>query len=321
MRPLPAPICMLLAACITAMTLAGAWAEPSADEKHIAISFDDAPRGPGPVFSADERAARLIAALERAGVEQAAFFVNPAMIERADRAGAEERLAAYAHAGHVLANHTDTHPRLQATEPEAFLADIDAAEAWLVDQPGRRAWFRFPFLDEGGPDAVKRDAVRAGLRERGLLNARVTVNASDWVFEQALSDTPADERDLVLEALSELYVSHHVAAAEFYDALSRRLTGRSVAHMLLLHENDLAALNVEALAAALRAHGWTIISADAAYADPIYASDPETRYAQGTLLERLAWRAGLEGEVWFQGNEAEALRSRIENELHDDGAR
>ena len=37
-----------------------------------------------------------------------------------------------------------------------------------------RSWFRFPYLDEGAGDKEKRDAVRAGLAERGLVNGYVT---------------------------------------------------------------------------------------------------------------------------------------------------
>ena len=41
---------------------------------------------------------------------------------------------------------------------------VDAAELWLKGRPGYRPWFRYPFLDEGGRDKAKRDAVREGLK-------------------------------------------------------------------------------------------------------------------------------------------------------------
>ena len=46
--------------------------------------------------------------------------------------------------------------------------------------------------------------------------------------------------------------------------------------MLLLHENDLAALFIEDLVAALRRDGWRIIAADEAYEDDIAAESPDT---------------------------------------------
>ena len=154
---------VVLAAC----THAGDVAPQPATGKRIALTFDDAPRGPGAFLSEDERTSMLIANLSEAGVDQAAFFVNPGHIESADDA---RRISAYVKAGHVLANHTATHPHLSQTDVEAYVADIDAAAEWLNGQEGNRPWFRYPYLDEGRADKAKRDAIREALAERGLVN-------------------------------------------------------------------------------------------------------------------------------------------------------
>ncbi len=70
----------------------------------------------------------------------------------------------------------------------AFLADIDQAEAWLKPQPGYRPWFRFPGLNQGGLDQVKRRTVLDGLKARGLLVGAVTVDGSDWYLERLTLD-------------------------------------------------------------------------------------------------------------------------------------
>ena len=149
--------------------------------KRIAITFDDIPRGAGVFYTEDERTKVLIQRLEEAGVEQAAFFLNPGRIAKSK--DSDKRIAAYVEAGHVIANHTQTHPRLSQVSAAQFLADIDAASAWLEGRKGARPWFRYPFLDHGRSDKTKRDAVRAGLAARGLVNAYVTVDASDWFYE------------------------------------------------------------------------------------------------------------------------------------------
>lgn len=271
-------------------------------EKRIALTFDDAPRAPGAFLSKDERARRLVAGLEAAGVEQAAFFVNPGHIEGPDD---ERRLAAYVAAGHVLANHSATHPDLSNTDVADYLADIDAAEAWLGGHEGARPWFRYPYLDEGRGDKAKRDAVRAGLAERGLSDGYVTVEASDWFYEDAARKAVAKEQEIDRDALRDLYVQVHVDAAEFYEKLARDVTGQAPAHVMLLHETDLAALFIEDLVAALRATGWTIVTADEAYADPIaaYAKTYDTPSAQGTLTEMVAWQAGAPAPRWYRGND------------------
>ena len=283
--------------------LAGCASLPAAGpERRIAISFDDVPRGAGAFFTPDERSRRLIAALREAGVGQAAFYVTTGNLAKAWGAGGEARIAAYAAAGHVIANHSEAHRHLDAVAAEDYLADIDRAEAWLAGRAGRRPWFRFPFLDEGGRDKAKRDAVRSGLAARGLRNGYVTVDSSDWNMEALTVAAVQGGKTIDRKALRDLYVETNVEAAEFYDGLARRTLGRSPAHVLLLHETDLAALYLPDLVAALRKRGWAVITADEAFADPIAGLLPDVPAAQGTLTEALAWEKGLPAPRWYERN-------------------
>ncbi|MES2988511.1 MAG: polysaccharide deacetylase family protein [Pseudomonadota bacterium] len=292
---------------------------PEEHRKLIALSFDDIPRLRGAFLTPQERGERIIATLREKQVDQAAFFLNPGqMTEYGDTLGAGQRIKDYVAAGHVLANHSNTHPRLGGTSAADYLANVDAAEAWLVKQPGHRAWFRYPFLDEGGKDMVKRDAIRAGLKERGLLNAYVTIDGSDWNMEDQALRAKKAGKTMDMAALRDLYVETHVQSADFSDALMVRTLGRSPAHMLLLHETDMAGLFLGDLIDALRKHGWEIISADGAFADPIYRLAPNTPYAAGTLTEALAWEKGITGPRWYDRNNTDiANRLFAERVLHE----
>ena len=299
---------LLLAACATV-------AEPG--PKRIALTFDDVPRDRGAWLDDDERTRQFIAGLREAGVTQAAFFLNPGRI--AEKPGAEARIAAYIAAGHVIANHSATHPHLNAISAAAYLADIDAAAAWLKGRAGYRPWFRFPFLDEGGRDLAKRDAVRAGLAARGLTNGYVTVDASDWFYEQAAIDAVKAGQRIDRDALRDLYIESHVESAEFTDALARRALGRSPAHVMLLHETDLAALWIADLVRALKAKGWTIVSADEAFADPISKLRPDVPVAQGTLIEAVAWQRGLPEPRWYTRNDTALAGKLFEQRVLEEG--
>jgi peptidoglycan-N-acetylglucosamine deacetylase len=225
-------------------------------------------------------------------------------------------LRAYAQAGHVLANHTATHPILSDVTAERYLADIDAAEKWLKVEKGYRPWFRFPQLDEGGKDAAKRDAIRAGLTARGLRNGYVTADGWDWYLESLARKAVKAGKPIDHKALRTLYVETHVQAANFADRLARRTLGRAPAHMLLLHETDLAALYLEELVAALRADGWTIITADAAYADPMGKLPPPViADANGTLIQMLSWEKGTKGPRWFERNEVDVMNALFKDRV------
>lgn len=275
----------------------------AAQGKRIAITFDDVPRNPGAFLTPDERSEQLIAALAKADVKQAAFFITAGNLAEPFGQGGEQRIADYVKAGHVLANHSFSHPHLNAIPAADYLTDIDRTEAWLKDRPGRRPWFRHPYLDEGGRDLGKRDAVRAGLRARGLKNGHVSVDASDWNMEQLTIDARKAGKTIDMDALRDLYVESHVQAAEFYDDLARRTLGRSPAHVLLLHETDLAAMYIDDLVAGLRRAGWKIVTADEAFADPAYDAMPNVPVAQGTLFEAMAWEKGMPGPRSYRGND------------------
>ncbi len=277
-------------------------ATPAIAQKRIALTFDDAPRARGPFLTPDERTERLIAGLRKAKVRQAAFFVVPGNLAAPDGAGGERRIAAYVAAGHVIANHSFSHPALKSMTAEAYLADIDRASAWLHGRKGLRPWFRFPFLDEGGTDKAKRDAVRAGLAARQLSNGYVTVDGSDWNIEGLTIEARKAGDPIDMDALRDLYVETHVESAEFSDRLAKQALGRQPVQVMLLHETDLAAYWIADLVAALRSKGWEIVTADAAYRDPIAQAQPDTPSAQGNRLEAIAWDKGVPAPRWYERN-------------------
>lgn len=288
---------------VAALTLI-AWAaplalsasEPERVEKRIAITFDDTPRGAGAFLTLEERGPKLVAALAAAGVRQAAFFINPCRLH-SERDGALVR--AYETAGHVLADHTCSHPGLSRVSAAYYLADIDRSQAWLRERPTYRPWFRYPFLDEGGHDSAKAAAVRDGLEARGLTNGYVTADGYDWNMERLTIAAKRAGRTIDMAALRDLYVETHVGAADFADGLAYRATGRHPAQILLLHETDLAALFLPDMVAGLRKAGWTIVTADEAFDDPIARRTPQVAFANGTRVQMLAWERGIEGSRWY----------------------
>ena len=272
--------------------------DAQAQQKRIALTFDDVPRSAGAFLTPDERTRKLIAALQQAKVKQAAFFLNPGNLAKPDGQGGEKRIVAYVAAGHVIANHSNTHPHLNKTAAQDYLADIDAAEVWLKGRPGYRPWFRFPYLGEGGKDKVKRDAVRVGLKVRGLRNGYVTADGSDWHLEALTIKAKKDGKQIDIDALRKLYVMTQMSAVEYHEELSRLTLGRSPAHVLLMHETDLAALFLVDFVAELRRNGWEVITVDEAYDDPIATAMPDVPFAYGTLIGSMAWEKDVKPPLW-----------------------
>lgn len=256
--------------------------------KRIALTYDDAPLPDGPLLSGRQRTDRLIAALAAEKV-QAAFFVTTSNM---DQPGGAERIRDYAGAGHLIANHSHSHPWLRDVGPSAYLADIDVARSKLQHFANLRPWFRYPYLNES-PNRESRDAVRAGLTARGLRNGYVTVDTWDWALVDLVRKAKEQGRAIDMVALRDLYLEVELSGVEAYDRIARQAIGRSPAHVLLLHENDLAALFARDLIAALRSRGWTIVSPDEAFADPIAAGEPDTLHlGRGRVSALAAARGG-----------------------------
>jgi peptidoglycan-N-acetylglucosamine deacetylase len=76
--------------------------------------------------------------------------------------------------------------------------------------------------------------------------------------------------------------------------------GRSPRHVLLLHENDLAALYLGDLVKRLRKTGWKIISPERAFQDPIASVEPDTLVLGAGRVIALATAKGYTGptERW-----------------------
>lgn len=299
-----------------------AFAAPAAAQKRIALSFDDVPRRPGAFLTPDERAGRLIEALRRARVRQAAFFVTTGNLERDYGAGGERRIAAYVAAGHVIANHSHSHLWARRTPVADYVADLDRAAAWLRGRPGYRPWFRFPFLDEGRDTRERRDALRLALAQRGLSSGYVTVDSYDWYLEDLTRTAAAAGQEIDRAALRRLYVDAILGAAEFSDRIAVETLGRSPAHVLLLHETDLAALFIADAVAALREAGWEIVTADQAYHDPIAAIEPDSMFLGAGRVAGIANARGRSPRELVPSWNEEADLARLFNErvLHQRAA-
>jgi peptidoglycan-N-acetylglucosamine deacetylase len=195
-------------------------------------------------------------------------------------------------AGHDIGNHTSQHRNLNSPSlaAEAFIGHVQDAEAAFGGLPGWRRMLRFPYLKEGDT-AAKRDAVRGWMARQGYRGAPVSIDTSDWFYDQVLARTPEARR----LALRDAYVRHLLDRAGYYDRLAQGLLGRRPAHVMLLHTSALNAAFLGDVIAAFRQAGWTIVSARQAFADPLYQEQPDVLPAGESIVWALARKAGQPG--------------------------
>ena len=258
----------------------------------VAFTFDDGPRlAPTALLSAAERNAAMLATLAKHKTS-AALFVT--LGNGADRPQGLALARAWGEAGHALGNHTVSHPDLNAaaTTLAAYQAEILDCDAVIRTLPGYRAWFRFTFLREGNTPE-KRDGMRTFLRSKGYRNAYVTLDTSDWRIDQRLQEVLDKDPKADLAPIRKVYLAHLRQRAEAYRALGLQLFGREVPQVLLLHHNLLNALFLGDALKQFKDLGWKIISPEAAFADPVYAFQPERQVPGQSLLISIARSLGV----------------------------
>lgn len=245
---------------------------PFLTAKEIAITFDDAPLPGSKVMSGSDKTKMIIQHLQENNVPDALFFVTARnIVTEADK----KRLKQYTDAGFHLAHHSYDHLSAKKIEADAYLADFDKADKVLSSFDSVLKLHRFPFLHYG-KSAHKRKAIHSHLQQKGYDIGYVTVDNYDWYLNSKLLSAQHKGLAIDYERLGDLYVDTLWQSIQFYDGVSQQHLNRSAKHVLLLHENEMAALYLGKLIQHLKAQGWKVISPQQAYQDPIAkAYDPE----------------------------------------------
>jgi len=238
--------------------------------QEIAITFDDAPRPGSKLFSSEERAEKIITGLKKAGVSDVLMFVTTKNIAKSSG----KVLEAYTKAGFHLGNHSHSHLSAHKVDTEKYLADITKATNVLKGYDNVVPYYRHPFLHQG-LDRATRDRIRGYLAENKYKHGYVTVDNYDWYMDALLKKAVKQGKNIDYKALKKAYVSVLWKSIVFYDEIAKKTLGRSPKHILLLHENDIAALYIGDLVEHIRKQGWKIISPLEAYKDPIASTVPD----------------------------------------------
>ncbi len=253
----------------------------------IALTFDDAPMPDSTFMTGVERTQKLIAGLKASGVEDVLFFCTTKHI---DGAG-DKRLRQYAESGFHLAHHSHIHESANVLTHEQYLQDFNTADKLLRKYDNVLPLHRFPYLHYG-KDLASVKALQKAIRQAGYQIGYVTVDNADWYLNHLMVTAMEEGKPLDVQAMREFYVNTIWNSIAFYDELAKKTLGRSPRHVLLLHENDTAALFIADLVKRIRSEGWTIISPREAYRDPIADKLPETDFHKQGRIAALAHQAG-----------------------------
>jgi peptidoglycan/xylan/chitin deacetylase (PgdA/CDA1 family) len=301
---------------LVATVVVAAWSAPAAAQT-VAFTFDDGPRlAETPRLSPEQRNQAILDALARHKAKAALFVTcGNGANQPAGRALAE----AWGRAGHMVGNHTMTHPDLNSDKVSLgqYQQQVLDCDRIISTVPGYARWFRYTFLREGNTPE-KRDGMRAFLQEHGYRNAYVSLDTSDWRLDDKLRQVLEADPRADIAPIRQAYLDHVRQRALAYRELSRQLLGRDIPQVILLHHNLASALWLDDLITQFEGMGWKVVSAADAFADPVYELVPERLVPGQSLLLSLARSRGMgkfagwerlvdDGDFEIEGLEAKGL--------------
>jgi peptidoglycan/xylan/chitin deacetylase (PgdA/CDA1 family) len=252
-----------------------------APERAVAVTFDDLPATPAGVVANDvaslqELTRKLLSAVRKHSVP-AVGFVNEGKLFVEGRGptdvdGRIGLLRMWLDAGLELGNHTYSHRDLNTMPLDQFQADVLRGETvtrGLLKGAQRLRYFRHPFLHVGSDLKVRR-AFEVFLSSHGYTVAPVTLDNDEFVYAAAYARALRRGNTADAVRIADDYLRYMEQVFTFFEDVSRRVTGREIAQILLLHANTLNADRFDALAEALRQRGYRFVSVAQALEDPVY---------------------------------------------------
>jgi peptidoglycan/xylan/chitin deacetylase (PgdA/CDA1 family) len=289
-------ILILLCSCST--QLGFAHSPPSSGL--MAITVDDIPRhGVMPRGETRLEISRgIVAALKARGVPAYGFVNGEHAEETPDNAAA---LHLWSDAFPV-GNHTWSHASLDTVTTQQYRREIVRNEPLLERLSHGRdwGWFRYPYLAEGN-DPAQRSAIREYLASSGYRIAAVTIDFSDFAYNDPYTRCVAKGDDKAIVALETEYLEAAHDAALASQEMARTLYGADMPQVLLTHVGVFEARMFPRLLDLYREMGFRFVTLAEAQNHPYYAddNDPGLRWA--------GW--GLEASVRAKGLQPPAKRT------------
>jgi peptidoglycan-N-acetylglucosamine deacetylase len=268
---------------------------PAAARARVALTFDDLPVHAA-LPSGKTRldiAKSIVESLKAHQAPPTYGFVNAKALEEDPQN--LEVLRLWRAAGHPLGNHTYSHIDLHANPVEAFEQDLIANEKTLIATMDGEDWhwLRYPYLREGDT-LEKRRAVREFLGQRGYRVAEVTLSFDDYAYNDPYARCLARDDQPAIDWLKESYLTRAGESLAAGQDEARRIWGRDIAHVMLLHIGGFQIVMLPRLLDLLADRGFQLVTLQEAQGDPAYATDPDTPSPGGaTLLDQMMRIRGL----------------------------
>lgn len=205
-------------------------------------------------------------------------------------------IAKWGQEGQHIGNHSNLH--MNFNKPDVTLAnylkDVQEGHDFFKNLKGFVPRYRFPFLKEGNTEE-KRDGMRKWLKVHNYRSGAVSIDASDWYYNQLYLKYQENHDTQSLGKLKKAYITHLLGRADYYDNLALKTIERSPNHVILLHVRAINAAWLPDIIQAFKQQKWQFIDSEKAYTDPIYQLHLQVLPAGESILWSIAKVYGVQG--------------------------
>ena len=240
--------------------------------QQVAITIDDLPFVALGQFSFEEKHQmfiRILSTLKKYNVKIIGFTVGRTLTEE-NKIFLDE----LKREGHIIGNHTFSHPDLNKTSKDDYILDIERGGTAIKPWLGKLKYFRYPMLHRGDTQE-KHDNVLNYLKKNKYTIVPVTIDNDEWLFNQKYVEALQQKDHLKMQKIGEAYLAHMNTETERYVDLADEKFKRSVKHILLIHMNVINSVYLDDLLSWYQQEGWEFISIPEALKDPVYSMEDQ----------------------------------------------
>jgi len=261
--------------------------------KEIAISLDDVPLPGNNFLDGHSKTKKIINTFKINDCPSVGIFVVGSHIN----AYGFDRVRMYINASHTICNHSYNHYNLNKVNIDIYLNDIEKADRLISSMMKGKKLFRFPYLASGDTQK-KRIKILNFLHKKGYSEGYVTIKTADYILNKFFLEALKEHKKINYKKLKFFYINHLWECINFYEKLNNRIFNKEIKHIILLHENDLAALFLSDFIKFIKNKGWKIISIDEAYRNPIIDSSLKLLYDYESYLKKKRKEKGYNSKLY-----------------------
>jgi peptidoglycan-N-acetylglucosamine deacetylase len=177
----------------------------STSPSRVAITVDDLPYvtfGGASPEDGLRYAESITSALQNHGIVATGFVIG-------QNVNSETRpvLQAFADAGHIIGNHSWSHPDYGNLTPDKFLDETRRTDEVLAEWIDGPKHYRFPYLRQG-ETVAKREAALQILASLGYQNVPVTIDNDEWQFNADYTEAIAEGDTDAAAIIAQNYLAH-----------------------------------------------------------------------------------------------------------------